>query len=349
MSTLCLRRRCAFTLIELLVVIAIIAILIALLLPAVQEAREAARRTQCRDHLHNIGIALHNYFDVHGCFPSGTSPHYNGTAVLANYESWGWSALLLPYIDQAPTHDNLRVNQRSLHDALVAIMAAGGTGALNEAFPPIAMYQCPSDIAGPRLVAGVSRSDFSATAGVPASWDPPTLSYPGNHGGLAADLAVPDHTTDRQPFGIFYTGSSVKFRDMTDGSSNTFLVGERTLFCQSGSWIGARNPAGNGTRGNDFHLARIRIPLNYPLNGGNDECTDGFSSAHAGGGFFLFGDGKVNFVSENIHFNIACAPERNGNAINWTNDITNNGCAVMDLGIYQRLGMRRDGLPVGDF
>jgi prepilin-type N-terminal cleavage/methylation domain-containing protein len=353
MSPLRLRKNSGFTLIELLVVIAIIAILIALLLPAVQQAREAARRTQCRDHLHNIGLALHNYHDSFRSFPSGTAPlrdPTNNFNVVANFESWGWPALILPYIDQAPLSNQLGVNQRSLHSALMTIYAAGGNSALDQAFPPIPMYQCPSDTTGPRLQNGMRRTHFNGSAGfADNSWRPPNLNYPGSTGGVSADLRAPRHAGNRDPMGIFFNGGAIKMRDITDGSSNTFMVGEREYRCGAGSWLGARNPDGNGTQGNDYHLARVRPPLNDPLNTGDDECTDGFSSKHEGGAFFLLGDGSVRFVSENIDFNNAGAPERNDQGIDWPNDILNNGFTLNQVGIYQRLGMRRDDLPVGEF
>ncbi|MFG0297536.1 MAG: DUF1559 domain-containing protein [Maioricimonas sp. JB045] len=341
----------AFTLIELLVVIAIIAILIALLLPAVQQAREAARRTQCRDHLHNIGLALHNYLDVHGSLPTGTAATYdtNNVTALPNFESWGWPALILPYLDQAPLANRLDITGRSLKATIEAVFAIGGNSAMDDAFPPLAIFQCPSDRTGPRLQNGMRRTHFNGDAiGPDNSWRPPTLNYPGNHGGLAGDLRVPDDTTDRHPQGLFFTGSAVKMRDITDGSSNTFMVGEREYRCGAGSWLGARNPDGNGTHGNDYHLARIRMPINDPVNTGNDRCTDGFSSAHEGGAFFLMADGSVRFVSENIDFNTAGAPERNSNGIVWMNDVGGTA-GVNNLGTYQRLGMSWDGLPVSDF
>lgn len=237
--------RSAFTLIELLVVIAIIAILIALLLPAVQQAREAARRTQCRNNLHNIGLALHNYLDVHGSFPSGTVATYdtNNVTALANFESWGWPALILPYLDQASVHNQLDVTGRSLRAAIEAVFAAGGNSALDTAFPPLPVFQCPSDRTGPRLQNGMRRTHFNGGANGPTnSWRPPTLNYPGNHGGLAGDLRVPDDTTDRHPFGLLYTGSSVKMRDIIDGSSNTFLVGEREYPLRGRFMAGGKKP-----------------------------------------------------------------------------------------------------------
>lgn len=338
-------RRRGFTLIELLVVIAIIAILIALLLPAVQQAREAARRTQCKNNLKQIGLALHNYHDVHKVFPPGTVPQRpgpNNGRVLADYESWGWAAMLLPFIDQAPLFDNLQVSNRTLHQALVAANAAN---TLDESFPPLTAYQCPSDTTGPRLQTGMRREDFNGLSLIGAAWRPPTLNYPGSTGDPSGDLRAPRQLNHRNPLGIFYNGSRVKFRDITDGTTNTFMVGEREKRCGAGAWIGARNPDGNGTQGNDYHLARVRMPLNDPVNTGNDRCTDGFSSAHEGGGQFVLCDGSVRFISENIHFNLAGAPERNDQGIAWPGDVT----SVNEVGIYQLLGMKDDGQPIGEF
>ena len=102
------RRRSAFTLIELLVVIAIIAILIALLLPAVQQAREAARRTQCKNNMKQLGLALHNYHDVYGQFPNAFYDPLNASGALQNNTAaWSWGTMLLPYMDQAPAFNKL--------------------------------------------------------------------------------------------------------------------------------------------------------------------------------------------------------------------------------------------------
>lgn len=337
-------RRRGFTLIELLVVIAIIAILVALLLPAVQQAREAARRSQCKSNLKQIGIALHNYHDVFRILPPGTVPRRTGSnnnRVRANYESWGWSALILPYIDQAPLADELNLSGRTLHEVLVAAQAAGN---LNETFPAIAAYQCPSDTTGPRLQNGMRRFHFNGLALPNNSWRPPTLNYPGSTGGVSGDLRAPRQQNHRPPLGIFYNGSKVKFRDVTDGTSNTFMVGERERRCGAGVWLGARNPDGNGTHGNDYHIARVRMVLNDPVNSGNDRCTDGFSSVHVGGAHFLLVDGAVKFISENIDHNNAGAGENQNAGVN-LNSIANREL----FGTYQRLGMMRDELVLGEF
>ena len=334
-----MKARRAFTLIELLVVIAIIAILIALLLPAVQQAREAARRTQCKNNLKQIGLALHNYHDVHLTFPSGTSPSRlttNNNRVRANFESWGWSAFILPFLDQQPLFDNLDINGSTLNEAL---MRADAAGTLNSSFETLSAFMCPSDTTGPRMDTA-RRSSFAGLAGVSVDWRAPTMNYAGSTGGVCGDVRSPREQNDRPPLGIFYNGSKVRIRDITDGTSNTFLVGEREERCGAGTWIGARNPDGSGSQGNDYGLARVRIPVNDPVNTGNDRCTDGFSSLHTGGAQFLFCDGSVHFISENIDFDNDGAPESN-----------DEGCAVIpaNAGIYQRLGMRADGAVIGEF
>ncbi len=338
-------RKRGFTLIELLVVIAIIAILVALLLPAVQQAREAARRTQCKNNLKQIGIALHNYHDVHGCFPPGTVPQRpgpNNGRVLANYESYGWAAFILPQMEQTNVVQQLNISGLTLHQALIAAAAAGR---LNEMFPALAAYQCPSDTTGSHLQNGMRRTHFNGLSGIGNGWRPPTLNYPGSTGDPSGDLRAPRQLNHRHPRGIFYNGSSVRFRDILDGTSNTFMVGERAKRCGAGTWLGGRNPDGNGTHGNDYHLARVRQVLNDPINTGDDRCTDGFSSAHTGGGQFLFADGSVHFISDSIHFDLQGAPERNDQGIDWPADVVNPG----NVGIYQKLGMKDDGQVVGEF
>ena len=137
-----------FTLIELLVVIAIIAILIALLLPAVQQAREAARRTQCKNNLKQIGLAMHNYHDVYLGFPPGymnTAPyHANGNGPISgNYSQWVWGAMILPYIDQAPLYSRLQVGDIRLADALTA---GGPYDSTDLLATPLTAFMCPSDV-----------------------------------------------------------------------------------------------------------------------------------------------------------------------------------------------------------
>jgi prepilin-type N-terminal cleavage/methylation domain-containing protein len=193
--------RRGFTLIELLVVIAIIAILIALLLPAVQQAREAARRTQCRNNLHQIGLALHNYHDTHRCFPPGQiSGHTAGIADLLYTYSGGATCftLILPYMDESALYNAYNFD------------APGTVGTANTTVTQsvLAQYLCPSDL------------------------DPSVGSYNCREGNYAFSTGMDDScqfqycpivTTVRGPL---FNRSKVRIRDIRDGTSNTFAIGE---------------------------------------------------------------------------------------------------------------------------
>ena len=200
------QRRPGFTLIELLVVIAIIAILIALLLPAVQQAREAARRTQCRINLKQIGLALHNYHDTYNTFPpltvySGydTVPVHSATDQAA----YGWGAFILPSLDQAPLFNQLNVSGSELHVSLQ-----------NAAFRPLVqtvltVYRCPSDVAEDR---NTSRRFTNAAYGNTSA---ATSNYVANMGTQWANSqnVLNNNATLRDPFGVFYTPSRIGIRD----------------------------------------------------------------------------------------------------------------------------------------
>lgn len=336
-------RKRGFTLIELLVVIAIIAILIALLLPAVQQAREAARRTQCKNNLKQIGLAMHNYHDVHLTFPIGSSVRWSATgAAVANAEGWGWGARILPYIEQAPLFTSLEVGGLSL-EAKLAQESPGGSVALDAIFPSISAYQCPTDTTGPRLKAGMVRQTFDGLGNTVAAWQPPTSNYIGSTG--LAEVAIPNNLSDARPRGVFYNDSKVKIRDITDGTSNTFMVGEREERCGAGSWIGNRNPNGNGTLGGDYALGRAYQVINDPISTGSVNCTDGFSSKHTGGAQFLFCDGSVHFLSENLDFDLQSAINRTGIPNIFPDDFND----FSSIGIYQKLALINDGLTLGEF
>ncbi|MBD3674398.1 MAG: DUF1559 domain-containing protein [Planctomycetaceae bacterium] len=337
--------RKGFTLIELLVVIAIIAVLVALLLPAVQQAREAARRSSCKNNLKQIGLALHNYHDTYFTFPMGgmaaTFNPSNGNA--NNQEGWGWPAMILPFMDQAPLYNNLNISGISLMQAITNIDAAGGDSALNQAFPPLPAYMCPSDTTGPRLQPGMRRQHFNGVLGR-NSWRPPTLNYPGSCG--LADVNHGMNGGHRGNNGVLTNIRAYKMRDITDGTSNTFMVGERAKRCGAGSWIGNRRPRGEGTHGADYVLARVFQPLNLAANGGEDNCTDGFSSPHTGGAHFVLADGSVTFISENIDFRSPTSIDNSNDQGNRPINLTN--AELTSLGVYQRLGLRDDGQPIGN-
>ena len=319
-SELKCRKRRAFTLIELLVVIAIIAILIALLLPAVQQAREAARRTQCKNNLKQIGLALHNYHDVHKTLPPG---YINQTGGFAS--EWGWLTYLLPAMEQGNLYQQLAVgNPDSLGSALVDPVKAR---LLSTPFP---MFRCPSD-----TVPDINtHHDAVSTSG---SLHPLSASnYVGVNGGG-------DWTFDENVAGAFGRNSRVRLRDFTDGTSNTFVVGERAwelptvptgkVNCGAAIVYGAStNPA--------TQLHRVRTTLAKGMFGINqtgldrfyvpivESCTRSYSSRHSGGAHFLLADGSARFVSENI--------QRNQTALNG------------DF-VFQNLLNKADGHTIGEY
>ncbi|QDT89424.1 DUF1559 domain-containing protein [Gimesia algae] len=318
-----------FTLIELLVVIAIIAILIALLLPAVQQAREAARRSTCKNSLKQIGIAIHNYADTHRVFPLG---NVNTASSTTDY-NWAWSTFLLPFVDQAPLYNTINPNGGLLMP--VATFTYGTTpNALQTAIP---VYRCPSSIVP---VVNNLRTDGSNN-GYGA------LSYPAVSGHIASLTGTPVYTYQYK--GSFYPRSSVRFRDFTDGTSNTILVGERA-FQQTGStitqpsaaiWAGGRT---NGTGSTTGTITSTVGGLEQDTTGVVSQATNinqktsgsaphrGFSSQHVGGCHFLLGDGTVRFISENIN-----SSDYNSTA----------GAAAM--GTYQKLAIINDGQVLGEF
>ena len=315
------KARFGFTLVELLVVIAIIGILIALLLPAVQAAREAARRMQCTNNLKQIGLALHNYHGTHGCFPPGY------ISMSSNVPEWGWPVFILPYIEQDPLYKELNVNRRRLAD----VLADGTYRQLVQASLPA--FRCPSDTT-PELLPRALREFHSEI-------EPATSNYIGvsglfDRGGGTATSRVDNN-------GLLFGNYSVQFRDMTDGTSHTIAVGERHKRCGSGAWCGNRNPADPSWLGAYFVQGRVSIPLNHKNEPNPDlaenTCTEGFGSSHSDGANFLLGDGSVRFFANSIDFN------NGGVDVNaQVGSVT--ALQAQNLGLYQLLGIRDDGQPI---
>ena len=320
------RKRAGFTLVELLVVIAIIGILVALLLPAVQAAREAARRMQCSNNLKQIGLGLHNYTDTYKVFPSGFI--YNGTP---NFECWGWAALILPFVEQAPLHTQLRVTSGSMYNQIASTNWQPIIDGLER---PLPMYMCPSDTGyqtGGRIHIDRLFSGGQGGKGYQLhNFTPGVSNYIGNNGHGPGRVGYEENS------GMFFGNSSLSFGAIIDGSSNTFAVGERdTKFCRSGTWVGTRNGNGGGSKGVFTIVAHARVKMNESVRLWDHDpegCGQGWSSLHPGGAQFVFCDGSVTFISETIHFNHT--------QTNW------DGNGDIGNGTYQRLISRADGLPV---
>jgi prepilin-type processing-associated H-X9-DG protein/prepilin-type N-terminal cleavage/methylation domain-containing protein len=273
--------RLAFTLIELLVVIAIIGLLIGLLLPAVQKVREAAARTQCSNNLKQIGLACQNYHDANGSFPPGyltAGPYSDGATDTA--PGWGWAAFLLPCVEQDNLYRQLNFAQPVPKSPAIQTV--------------IKTYLCPSDIY-PAAAFAVPDAFGAAVAQAAPS------SYAACVGG---DESEADGPTGQ---GIFYRNSRTRLTDVTDGTSNTLLVGERAWSNANGVWAGAiagavckrglLNPCPGGGAGS--YPAAVLVQAHSHLNNtttDTDGGLDDFSSRHTGGSNLVFADGHVAFV-----------------------------------------------------
>lgn len=267
-----------FTLIELLVVISIIGLLIALLLPAVQKAREAARRASCVNNLKQVGIALHSYHDAKGVLPAGY-------VYILGYSSggFGWGTMVLPNMDLSPLFNTINYNSPawSYPNSTACVTA-------------VSTYQCPTDNTTSNDGGLMSREGYRYSKS----------SYVANFGPNDLDLTPEDRS------GVFSRNSSTRFADVTDGLSQTLFCGERTnavflTVVGSGNhfdletvWPGAikQNPA-------DDHGHTALFQSAYLINSPNFDDRNSMSY-HDGGSNYLFGDGSVKFLKLSINLNV---------------------------------------------
>lgn len=270
-------RRAGFTVLELLVTMTIIGILAGLLLPALGAARETARRVQCTSHLREVGLAMHNHHAAKKKLPAGW------TFDPSESSAYGWAVPLLPYLEQPalaaqidvklplsdPRHD--RVRETSL-----------------------AIMLCPSDITEPMFTLFEDEGPALMAAAFGAPVEPvalmglPTVNYVAMFGTIEADDEIPAPIGD----GAFIENKSRRFRDFQRGLSSTLIVGERTMAQVPSTWIGV------SLAGEDAAARLVGSALEGINNPLADECD--YSSRHPGGANFLWGDGHVSFVTENV-------------------------------------------------
>jgi prepilin-type N-terminal cleavage/methylation domain-containing protein/prepilin-type processing-associated H-X9-DG protein len=278
-------RRSAFTLIELLVVIAIIAVLIGLLVPAVQQIRESADRTQCQNNLHQIGVALHTHVSDRKYFPSAyTSPA--STAAAPVQPGWGWATALLPYVEQKELYDLLNPDNAPFGNGANPVQAAAFAPALatQTALP---VYRCPSN-APPEVNA--QRFNHGTS----------------NYRAVAGPNAFPNFADPQDMGGVMFHNSRISVAMIADGTSNTLAVGE-CVFDMTASpprwgaiWVGmtgfdrtSPQGAGYGARISDvmWWVDQNTAVINGP-------APQAFGSRHPGGALFCFCDGSVRFFLE---------------------------------------------------
>ena len=309
--------RRGFTLVELLVVIAISGILVALLMPAVQAAREAARRMQCSSNLRQLGLAMQNYHSTFNRFPPG----FMVAGKTGTPGGWAWGVFLMPFIEQSPLKDTLSPTQYKLEEvvndpALLPMLQAD-----------LSVFRCPSSPIG-RL-----RTHQGAPNPKVAS-----ANYTCCRGFFNFTGAV-FLTKDNN--GVLYGESSIRIQDVTDGTSNTFILGERTAFganldpANDGKWPSWCGPGGGGAC--NTVSSSVSDKLNHLTS------MNAFSSQHSGGAVFCFVDGSVHFIAETIGF------DTGGLLLGDTGDPAafQQAAALGKVGAYQLLGVRNDGQPPG--
>jgi prepilin-type N-terminal cleavage/methylation domain-containing protein len=292
-----------FTLIELLVVIAIIAVLIALLLPAVQQAREAARRSQCQNNLKQWGLALHNYHDTNNKLPIGAM------GLTGTDNNFSFHVRVLPFIEQTNLYQQF--NQAQHYNNMTAV---NGVSNFTLKTATVPLFFCPSSREADRVasetVSGVTQVattlNYYGIAGPKGPRPNVAANYP-----MVGTTVSTDHGGFAQS-GMFVVNKSLGFKDCSDGLSNTFLMGEisaQTNPLLSASWRawtqGASGSSGNGTA--SYCTKNVAWPIastsGYKGNDASHLFNDvAFCSPHTGGVEFLMGDGRVIFVSANINF-----------------------------------------------
>lgn len=250
--------RAGFTLIELLVVISIIGVLVALLIPAVQAAREAARRTSCQNNLKQMGLAFHNYAATHDALPIGYLAWAGPTDGVA--PGWAWSTASLAQIEQTSVYNSANLN-------LPIDLPANQTTRITL----LSIYVCPSD-----LKTGRFQSPSTLAGG---AVEVQTTSYAGNQGSGSSSSGN----------GLFQKNRAIRIRDVLDGLSNTFAVGERGANIVQNSWAGALS---NG-RGESQVLAQVA--------GGTKTSPGSFGGPHSGIIEFVMGDGSVRPIKQSIN------------------------------------------------
>lgn len=298
-------RRTGFTLIELLVVIAIIGVLVSLLLPAVQAAREQARRTTCMNNLKQIGLALAAYTDLHGALPPGYLSSWDRFSLQDTGPGWGWPTMILPQLEQQPMFNQIRFDTKISDPSQVTVCST-----------PLSVFFCPSDNMAPTWMA--TSGETWVYGGKIYSVTTPICNVPGSNYVGMFGIGEPGVDGD----GVFFRNSAVAYRDITDGLSSTISVGERSTNLNLGrgqaTWVGsvpladfwscAPNPFDTDGGGVCVHEDGSGMVLGHTGEGHGPGDPYGdvnqFLGRHGRGAYFLYCDGHAGFLKGTIYYPI---------------------------------------------
>ena len=339
------RSRSGFTLVELLVVIAIIGVLVALLLPAVQAAREAARRSTCINNLKQIALATQVYHDSHNEFPVG---HVWANATSDNNGTgWSWGAKILPQMEQGSAFGQIDFDENC---CVQNPTNPGETRNAEVIKTPLPFFLCPTDGAPPiSLTPGGGAGEVVEMA---------TTSYSGNGGSFdnshyneqGEDLANGIFMRHRHPTVVGTTRASKRLKEIVDGTSNTILATESAWdvsFSDEGigEFVGRKRWYGSRAGSNRMINEGV-ASMNPPNSAPNATIRRAAASQHPGGVNFAMVDGSVHFITEAIESTNRTWAQRNTPNANDPYDAARSGQAY---GVYQRLWSRADEQLVGDF
>jgi len=291
-------------LIELLVVIAIIGVLLALLLPAVQAGREAARRAQCTNNLKQIGLAIHNYTQTHDALPPGYVSTWDPVFLRERGPGWGWASMILPQFDQNPIYNQIDFRRKIQNPAQATVRTA-----------LIATYLCPSDNMPSTWTASVGL--VKVVGGTIMELVIPICDVAGSNYVGVFGVGEPGVDGD----GVFFRNTSVRLSEITDGLSQTLMVGERSIQLRKGrgqaTWVGAvpgaqfwscdaaaiGDPDASGPCVKEDGSG-MTLGHTGEGHGPGDPFSDvnQFTSRHGRGANFLFGDGHVKFLNSSMNY-----------------------------------------------
>lgn len=291
--------RRGLTIVELLVVLGIVAILLGLMLPALQQAQQDARMAGCKNNLKQIAIGLHNYHDTYNCFPPG---FVSKESHAGSGRRYGWQASLSPFLDQAPLFNQLNFSAPPADPRHTALAKS-----------VIPVLRCPAD---------------RTPATNPLRGDLGTSNYPGNNGPTSFPRWAPLGGSDFWPGtvespmrtdGLFARNTRVGLRDITDGSSNTVMVLERSFSSGAAIWIGVTDVS---------HEEDTLVDMSHSSRPNASRSSS--SSQHKGGVNLVMCDGAVKFIANSIQSTPVSAPGG-------------------QIGLWQRLSHKSDGLPLSEF